>query len=342
LSSSSPARSIWRNVRGWLPGIVISIIAVFVIVKTVNWNDLRQAFLQINPWYILIGYILVLVFLGFRALTWQTLLGNKVSFIRSFWVINVGYLLNNIFPLRAGEIGRAILMGDISGSGAFYVLSTIIIERAFDLALAAGFLLSMLPLALGMDWAKPVAMATLGLVVLGLGVLFLIARFHIKVEAWVEKFGKRWVFVQRFVLPGLKSLLNGLGALTNPKQFFLSFFWLLLAWLTTILNSFIFIHAVAPQAQLWWSAFSIGVLSMGIALPSAPAALGIYEGSLVAAMTILGISPSSALACAVVIHFMGFSTTIVLGLIGLAREGRSLKQLFSETQIHGKQTTSGS
>jgi hypothetical protein len=57
-----------------------------------------------------------------------------------------------------------------------HVLSTIVIERAFDLAMAAILLLTTLPLALGMAWARPVAIITLVVVISGLIALYLVAR----------------------------------------------------------------------------------------------------------------------------------------------------------------------
>jgi uncharacterized protein (TIRG00374 family) len=244
----------------------------------------------------------------------------------------VGYLLNNLFPLRAGEIGRAVLLGQTTGLGTFHVLSTIIIERAFDLAFAALLLLSSLPLALGLDWAKPVAIITLVLVIIGLAVLFHIARNTKTVHAWVSKVFGRFSIVQRFLLPYLDNMLEGLGALTNPRMFLGAVFWIAVSWLIGVLNYYIVILSIAPQAPFWWGVLIDSVLAMGIAIPSAPAALGVFEASLVAALSLLGIDASTGLAYAVVMHFMQFVVTGILGMIGLLREGRSLGSVFKAAQ----------
>ncbi len=46
--------------------------------------------------------------------------------------MSAGYLLNNIFPFRLGEIGRAILLDDPERSPALEVFSSILMERVFD------------------------------------------------------------------------------------------------------------------------------------------------------------------------------------------------------------------
>lgn len=330
--SSRPA-SLWRDARRWLPGVLISLVAIAVIFRLANGQDLRPAFAQIRPVYILISVVMTLLFLAVRALAWRTLLEEKATFRQAFFTINAGYLLNNLFPLRAGEFGRAILMGQASGLGMMHVLSTIVIERVFDLAMAAGLLLSTLPLALGMQGAQPAALMTLGLVLAGLLVLYLMARFNQQVHAWVLRWGQRWPVVQRWVVPQIDALLRGLRVLVDPRRFVLSVLWIAASWFVAVVLYYIMVLSIAPQAVLWWGAFLDSALAVGIALPAAPAAVGTFEASLVGALQLLGVAYAPALAYAVSIHFLQLVITGVLGFYGLAKEGRSITSLFSEFRL---------
>jgi len=69
---------------------------------------------------------------------------------------------------------------------------------------------------------------------------------------------------------------------------------------------------------------------MGIAIPSAPAALGVFEAAIVGGLTLVSVNNSKALAFAIIMHFLQFTTTGILGFIGLAVEGLSMKKLLSE------------
>lgn len=322
----------WKSVSRWLPGVVISLVALYLVLRLASWQDLQTAFATINPWFIVIASVLTVIFCIARAFAWRILLEDKPTVSQTFFGINVGYLLNNLFPLRAGEIGRAVLLGQTTGLGTFHVLSTIIIERAFDLAFAALLLLSSLPLALGLDWAKPVAIITLVLVIIGLSILFLIARNTQTVHSWISRVLGRYSLVQRFILPYLDNMLEGLGSLTNPKMFLGAVFWIAFSWFIGVLNYYIVILSIAPHAPFWWGVLIDSVLAMGIAIPSAPAALGVFEASLVAALALVGIDASTALAYAVVMHFMQFAVTGILGMIGLMKEGRSLGSVFKAAQ----------
>ncbi|HEX2978698.1 MAG TPA: lysylphosphatidylglycerol synthase transmembrane domain-containing protein, partial [Anaerolineaceae bacterium] len=292
--------------------------------------DLMAAFTAFSPVYIALAALLTVIFLVVRGMASRTLLENKVTFRQAFLTINVGYLLNNIFPLRAGELGRAVLLGQSSGLGPMHVLSTIVIERAFDLAIAAGMLLSTLPLALGMTWARPVAVLTLLLVIAMLAALFMMARYQSKVHDWAGWLGRRIPLVERLVIPQLDALLRGLSVLVKPRMFLLSFGWIALSWVVAVAEYYVMIYALNPRAPLWWGAFVDSVLALGIAVPSAPGALGVFEAAMVGALSLLGFSASIGLAYAVILHFTQWVITAIFGIYGLMREGRSLSSFVSD------------
>jgi uncharacterized protein (TIRG00374 family) len=333
------SRTLWGNVRRWLPGVLISVVALFIVFNLASWKDLLQAFNAIQPLYIVVAVVISALSMLVRGIAWKFLLSNKPSVKTSFFIISQGYLLNNIFPLRAGEIGRAVFMGKAIKVSPFHILSSIIIERAFDLIVAATILLSTLPLALGLDWARPVGVATLVLMFALFTALYLMARFNERVHALAEKIGGRWKLFNRLVLPQVDSLLDGLSALTNLRQFLLSMFWLGLTWFFWLSVYYIMLLQIAPQAPVWWALFADSLLALGLAIPSAPAGLGVYEGTMVVALTILGIARPTALAYAIVVHFISFAVSGFFGLWGLLRERQSLSTLFSDIQIQQSKST---
>jgi uncharacterized protein (TIRG00374 family) len=333
---NSPAKSLWRNARRWMPGLLISIVALVAVFRMARWEDIKLALSSIRPLNLGIAVVITLISMVTRAVAWQILLNQKTTLRKAFFIINEGYFLNNLFPLRAGEIGRAVFMGQASGLGPFHVLSTIVLERAFDLAMAAGLLLTTLPLALGMSWALPVASFTLILVAAGIFFLFLIARNTSKVHAWVSKLGLRWPIVQKWVIPQLDALLDGLSTLTQPWKFFSSVFLIFLSWAMWVSMYYIMLLPLAPHLPYWAAMFTTGVLAMGLAIPAAPGGLGVYEASVVGALAIFGITPSVSLAYALMMHFLQFTITGIFGFIELVRSRNSISSLFDQMQIRNE------
>lgn len=333
--SISHRPSLWGEARRWLPGVVISLMALFLLFEFSNWNwaELVQSWTAFQ-WPFLVWVVsLTMISLLVKALLWRTLLEERTSIFQAFFIINIGYMLNNLFPLRAGEVGRAVFMGRAAKLSPFHVLSTIVIERAFDLVMAAVLVLATLPLALGQDQLRPAATITLVLVVSMLGVLFLMARYRSRVHEIAARLGRRWSPIQKWVIPQVDALLEGLQALTNPRRFLVVLFLEVLIWVLWVSIYYIGILAIAPAAPLWWAMFADGVLALGVAIPSAPAALGVYEASMVAALTILGVAYAPALAYAFLMHFIQFAITALFGFWGLAREGKSLGNLWSEIRM---------
>ncbi|MRS05642.1 flippase-like domain-containing protein, partial [bacterium] len=242
--------------------------------------------------------------------------------------VSEGYFLNNVLPFRAGEVARSFFVGRSTGKGTFYVLSTIVIERAFDIAFAAVYVIITLPFLLGMDWIKPVATIALILVFAALFLLFLIARNKDKVLNWANNITKPNKIVA-FILPKIENIIEGFGLLANPSQFFLSLLWIGINWVVWTSTYCLAVNAVIPGAPIWWGIFLTGVMALGVAIPSAPSALGVYEASFVAAIVILGGQTGTALAYAIILHLLAFSFSAIFGIWGLIREGLGFSKILS-------------
>ncbi len=330
---SSTHKPQWKSLLRWLPGVLISAIALYAVIKLVNGQDLKSAFMTAS-WQFIAGISLMsVVSLVIRGKAWQTILGKQVTWTQAFFGINEGYFLNNLFPLRAGELGRSIFVGKASGLGAFQVLSSIIIERAFDVSMAAILALSTLPLVVGLGWVKTTALTILIVVVIGLFSLFFIAKNQESVIRWLEKFFSKKTFFEKYLLSPVEKLIKGFSTLTNPKQFFLSLLWMGLSWFSWVVIYNVMVRQILPGSPLWTGAFLGSILALGAAIPSAPASLGVYEASMIAAVMILGGSESNALAYAILMHFIQFISVAVFGIWGLIREGQSLRSLISKINL---------
>jgi glycosyltransferase 2 family protein len=324
----SPISKRTGSLLRWLPGLLISLMAIILLVYLTNWSDVWQAVLAIPLPVLLVAILAYFCGLLLRAQTWKILLQNKASYSRVFLTLNEGYLLNNLLPFRLGELGMILLLSQGAQLSAFFVLSTIIVQRAYDMAIAASLLLASLPLALQMQSAGTVAIIVLAGVVLGFLVLFLAATYR----GWIkQKLESKFSSSQRFqtmILPRLDALLQGLEVLTRPSQFLLSIAFMFASWFFGMLEIHLLIRGVGAMPVYWWTAFILGIVSLGIAVPSAPAGLGVYEGAMLLALSALGVPPALGLAVAIVAHVIHITITGVIGSIALIRDGQSLVGLY--------------
>jgi uncharacterized protein (TIRG00374 family) len=315
----------WKNI---IPGLAVSAICLVVVFYFIDPNQLLQALKLADYRLVFVGFLVSVSWLLVRGMVWRTLLQNKASYSQVFFTVTEGYLLNNLLPFRLGEVARALLLSQKAGLQFWGVLSTIVIERILDLAMAVGLLLITLPFVVGASWAAEAAFGAGSLVVVGLAVLYLLARYREWAIRQYEKFGAQWPILLRIGGGRITEFLNGLSVLTAGTLFLKAIAWSIANWLVAIAQYYLLMLAFFPHANLLWAAFALGVAALGIAAPSSPGALGVMELSIVGALALFGLNSSTALAYAIVMHVFNYLSNGLLGSYALARDGESLTGLY--------------
>jgi len=308
--------------------MLVSLVAMLVLFWVIDPRRTLQALGLADRSFLALGMLLSLVWLGVRAQVWRTLLQNRAGYRDVFLTLNEGYLLNNLLPFRLGEVGRAFLLGRKANLDFWQVLPTVVIERMFDLAMALGLFVCTLPFVAGVSWAGQAAAATAVVVGLGLLAVYLLARSRTRVTGWLERLGRRWPVVQKLTSGSLGAFFDGLHILTDLRQFLQALAWILINWAFSILLYYVFLRAFFPQVSLLWAVFVLGVGSLGIAAPSSPGAVGVFEAALVGALAVFKADPSTATAFAITLHLSGYIFTGLIGGYALLREGETLASLY--------------
>ena len=312
-----------------LPGILVSLAAIVLIVYLVDWQDVYVALIQAELSYIFLGIPVYLIAYLCRAFAWGTLLGKDIPIKKVFITMQIGYLLNNILPLRLGELGRALILGR-KGLGFWRVLSTILIERAFDLILAASLLFGTIPFVFDSSQYFQVALIVGVIVLSGMVILHLLARNQDWVIKKIENQKEQRPRLRRLGSTRIEAFLNGLSTLTNVRRFLSVLAWMLVSWGLTIVYQFLVLLAFDPSAKILWSAFGLAVASLGVALPSSPSYVGVLEAAWIGALSLFNVGISTALAYAITVHILHIIISIIFGTFGLIKEGETLNKLYSD------------
>jgi len=330
-------KSVIKTILRWLPGILISILASFFISKVVDIDVLVNSISEIGFNNILIIAILTLISLGARAVAWMKLL-PRVKFIDSFLLINESYLFNNLIP-RSGELVKTILFSKPASEHAFTIFSSVIVERSLDLVIAASMFLATFPFVSQLNNIRPIAFSLLILFLLFLVVGLLIALNAGKVKTWLRNIGKRNISFTEKILPKIEMIIDGFLVMTNWRQFVSVLFWILVSWFLWTVILFFGINTIQSGVKFWWAIFTEGVLALGIALPSAPAGLGVFEGTMIAALSVFDISVEKSLGIAVVIHLVQIIMTTTIGLIAVMKQGESITDILKKIRTAKQEDT---
>ena len=319
-----------RDAKRWLPGALISILLIAAILYFVDLRAMVSAIRNAN--YGLLGIALVIgfIWMGVRAIVWRTLLRERASLKDVFFTIGEGYLLNNFLPFRLGEIGRAFLLSRKSDMQFMEILPTIVIERVMDLGYSAIILLAALPFVVGAEGAGQIGIVVGFIVLIGIILLYVLARNNQWALDLFHKLSARWPALQRFGGNFLEAFFAGLSVLTDGWLFVRFLFWMTLNWGIAIISYYLIIRAFFPQAQVVWGMFGLGAAAFGGAIPSLPGAVGTFEGAFGGAVTLLTGNESTALAVALTGRLYNYINSGVIGGIGLLREGQTLSGVYGQ------------
>jgi len=327
-----------KDVKRWLPGALVSIVLIGIILYFVDFRQMAEAFRSAN--YLILAFALSLSFawIAVRAVVWRTLLRNRASYRDVLLTVGEGYLMNNFLPFRLGEIGRAFLLSRKSNpsinSGQrmqfMEILPTIVIERAVDLAYSAGILLVSLPFVVGTEGAGQIGVIVAVVVLIGLLVLYILARNRKWAQDLFNRFSQRWPVLQRIGGGFIEAFLEGLAVLTDGWLFARFLFWMTVNWGVAILSYYLIFLAFFPGAQVIWAFFGLGVAAFGNAIPSLPGAIGTFEGAFSGALTLLTGDQSTAFAAALAGRLYLYISALTIGFIGLASEGQTLSGIYQQ------------
>jgi hypothetical protein len=325
-----------KDIKRLIPGALVSVALIAAILYFVDfqtmWNAIRHANYRILAGSIFLSFLWLFI----RAKVWQTLLRDKPKYMDVLYSAGEGYLLNNFLPFRLGELGRAFLLSRKSGMAFSEILPTIIIERVTDLAFSAAILLAALPYVANSQGSAKIGYIVGGVVVLGLVMMYVLARNNQWALDTFHKLSARWPALHKLGGSFLESFFNGLGVLTNGWLFIRFLFWMSLDWVVALAAYYTITLAFFPQAQPQWTLFILGAAAFGGAIPALPGGVGTFEGAVSAALFVFTHDQSTSLAVALTCRLYNYLNSGVIGGIGLMREGETLAGVYRELMAFRK------
>ena len=319
-----------QSSKRWLPGAIISIALIAFILNAVDIPTTIAALRDANHTLLLIAALASVAWLIVRGIVWRTLLQNIPSYKDTFISLGEGYLMNNVLPFRLGELGKALLLSEKSKLSFTEILPTIVVERIFDLVIAAAILITAVPYVAEAEGTEQVGYIIGGIVLIAIAALYFIARHQ---EWTLELFNKLTARIPKLQEIGgglLESLLAGLSVFTDGWLFLRFILWMLLNWGIAIFQYTLIIIAFFPQATVIWGLFGLGAAAFGNAVPSLPGAIGTLEAAIGGSLELLSGDLSTALAVALIVRLYNYLFTGIVGVYGFNTEGETLSGMYQK------------
>jgi glycosyltransferase 2 family protein len=310
-----------RPHRGWLSprllalvGILVSVGFGYLAVRGVHWSDTWAALRSTDYEWLVPALALMTVAFFIRVERWRVMFHPRRPAFRPLArALFVGYLLNNLLPVRAGEAARVVTLNRQTRVPVMTATATILVERAYDVLSLVTLLFLSAPWLPHVSWLRAAGLIALVLT-LALGAAALVVWFSQGriVHALFRPLHRIALVPRDFVERAPRDFLDGLAALLRPGIALATFGLTTLSWL--VLGVAFWLVTVAFHLHVSYLAGLLVVIGIGLSmiLPSSPAALGVFEGATVVCLGAYGISDSRALSYALVLHALNFLPFLVL------------------------------
>ena len=317
-----------------LCGLGLSAGLLVFIFRDVDVAQMTDKLSRIEPRYLL-GYLASLALMQTcRIFRWAALTRHlaPLSLLAHTRITSIGMALIILLPLRLGEFARPILLGQEADIPISSGVGAVAVERTLDGLLVT--ILFFLSLALVPEGVLvPLSLQTAGyasLAVFSGAFIVIVANLvaHQKLERLLfATLGKLSPKGTETIIQLLQSFTQGLRSLPNLRATCNVLFWTLSFWALQAAGFWYVLEGFGwelPGIAAW---LMMCTIVLAIMLPAGPGFLGTYQGGILLALSLFGVSTTDAMAFGLVVYPLTLLFSVVLGGAFLLSSPESRKAL---------------
>jgi uncharacterized protein (TIRG00374 family) len=324
-----------KSWKFWL-GLVISVVFLYLALRGLNFEGMLTALKDAQYLWLVPGIAVFFVGLWVRSWRWHYLLRplKKIPTRTMFPIVCIGYMGNNIYPARAGEVLRAVVLKRREGVPISASLATVIIERVFDGVVMLAFVFLNLPelarLTQDSGMLGTINIRDLALIgsiaFIGALLVFLLAAMFPRITERIVNYVIDRVLPKRYQAKtrdlGMR-FLSGLESLRSPQEALMIFLTTVLIWLLETGKYWFVMHAFTGMQGVTFFALMLmnGIVNLATTLPSAPGYIGTFDAPGIALLTAYGVTQAVAAGYTLVLHAALWVPVTVVGAYFFLREG---------------------
>ena len=319
-----------RRILFWV-GVALSALFLYLALRGLKLDEFWRDLGQTNLLWLIPAIAVYFASVAVRAWRWGYMLRpfKQIALGRMYATVCIGYMGNNIYPARIGEIVRAYTLQRSEGVPIATSLATVFMERLMDGIVMVGFVLVALPSVPNMnDTVRSIVTLASVVFVIGAVVFFGLALAPKLAEQTAGAIVRRVlpVKVQGVVMGFVQKFVAGAQCLRSPSDLLILFLTTLVIWLMETVKYWLIWHGFSANPnyrELPFIDFMLfnGVANLSTIVPSGPGYIGTYEAAGVAIFGALGIPQGLAVAYTLVMHIALWLPVTLLGGYFMLREG---------------------
>jgi len=323
-------------------GLAVTVLLLAWALHDVSLAQIAMHVRQAHVGWLLVAVVTATLTFPLRTIRWQLILrgddGRRLPFGDLWHAVAIGFMANNLLPARAGEFARAYVASRRLPVRFTTALASIGVERVFDgLIMVAGMAIAIaaptFP-AHATVLGTPLSRVATGAAALFSGLLvFSLLVVHYPTP-WLRLLDRTLhaVLPARLAERALtiaEGIIAGLEVLKQPGRFAGVVAWSCVLWGVNAASFAICFRAfdlpIPPAGALLLQ----GVIGFGVAVPSSPGFVGVFEAATRLTLSIYAISPELAVGYALTYHATTLLPITILGFASLSRTRLHLAELRS-------------
>jgi len=313
-------------------GVGVSLALFAYLLGSVDLPELGRQ-LALTQW----GWVVPALIVGplglwARAMRWRYLFPRHSEPPGLIAANMIGYMVNNILPLRAGELVRIYVAArrlseqrDAPfGSSLWLTGATVIVERVLDsltLVLFLAVLVFFIPVPRAFEYAAALILAVDAVAA---AALVSLAVAPDRSRRLLGRLCRRWPALQARATTVLDTFLRGLEGIRTAAHLGPLVVWTALVWTLPAFGAWAVLRAVHLDLPLLAGWTVLTFVGFGISIPSAPGYLGVWHAASVLALSMFGVGQAPAVGYAILYHASQFVPITLVGWLFLVREHLTL------------------
>src|SRR5438445_2642042 len=332
----------------WVVGLVVTLALLTWALHDIDPRELVGHLRRADPLLLLAAVALATLTFPLRTLRWQLILrdvgGQRLPLLPLWHATAIGFMANNLLPVRAGEFARAYVASRQLPVRFSTALASVGVERVFDglmlvslMAVAIGS--SAFPHQADIGRTSVSAITTTAAAFFGVVLAMAVLVVH-RPAPWLALLGRAThallsARVADRVTRIADGLVAGLEVLKSPGRFFGVVLWSVVLWLVNAAAFAVCFRAFGLPVPAVGAFLLQGTIGFGVALPGSPGFVGVFEAATRATLALFGIDATRAVSYAVAYHVSTFLPVTLLGLYSLSRLRLRLAELRTAAATEG-------
>ncbi len=323
-----------------LLGLAISLLFLYLAFRNVDFASMLEALQGVNYWWLLPGIGFMFISLAIRAYRWGYFIRplREVPFRKLYSAMMIGYMANNVFPLRLGEVMRAYVIGRSANISKTSSFATILVERIIDVISLVVILGITIFFGEFPDYIQKAGWLIFTFAVsMVLFIILLMEKTRATLRSvWIlsSPFPTR---IKKSINRLLRKFLAGFEVFRQTSQYFTIIMQSISLWLLyagIIYVTFIAFDIEPAHSSLFVASLVLLVMiSIGIMIPSSPGFVGTYHLLCKEGLALFGVGANEAISFAIVLHILNYIPMTLVGFYYFWKENLHFKDALAEKEV---------